>query len=197
MDDAVQSNITSPGTEHSSKFLSVLNEEWSSLQYEITNAFIHKNTIIDSRPFESGDFTSTLDVVKVCLKKLKSVFRNDTLADSTACSESRSDCIDRVVILCGEHSSANVWTDDECVNLSTEALSAVLASCKCDSISTYLMKSDHKERLNATKLFALLLPKLSKDEWKYYPSFTCCFAWMLHYIQVMDWDECLEVLMVF
>lgn len=156
--------------------------EWLQVTKEIQDTFIKKNTIIDSRPFEREDFDNVV-AIKACLEKLKYIFNNIDRGKFFEFSYAQRSCFNHAIILCGEHSSKNVWNDDDCVVMSNDVVQSVLASCVCDSLNEYLILN-HEDRLNASDLISIILAKLSKDNWKYYPSICCCFAWLLNHIQV-------------
>lgn len=160
------------------------NVEWNQLKEEIKNSFIPKNTIIESRPFEAEDFIGLLNNVESCFKKLTSVLSHIPPEEPSVCSKSRYECISYAIILCGEHSSKNVWTDDDCVALAHTTLKILMSSSMCETLNEYMIKVDHQDKLQGVNLFTFILPKLSKEEWKYYPAVTCCFAWLLSHIQV-------------
>ncbi|XP_065221367.1 TELO2-interacting protein 2-like [Planococcus citri] len=158
-------------------------EEWNQLKYEIENSFIPKNTIIESRPFEVDDFIGVLDNVKSCFEKL-TIFSLIPPEDLSASSRNRYECISYAIIFCGEHSSKNVWTDDDCMAASRTTLKTIMSACLCETLNDYMIKVDQRETLHGVNLLSFILPKLSKEEWQYYPSITCCFTWLLSHIEL-------------
>ncbi|XP_065213448.1 TELO2-interacting protein 2-like [Planococcus citri] len=169
-------------------------EEWDRLKYEIENSFIPKNTIIESRPFEVDDFIGVLDNVMSCFEKL-SVFSLIPPEDLSTSSKNRYECISYAIIFCGEHSSKNVWTDDDCVAASQTTLKTLMSACSCKTLDEYMIKLDQQETLRGVNLLTFILPKLSKEEWKYHPSITCCLTWLLSHIELPNMKHFIQIVL--
>lgn len=160
-----------------------VDEYLSKLQELVIQAFVPENKTIESRPFEREDFSTTPAVAKQIFKTLQ-------LALSSGIEEYQKydnlfhKLIYSSVILCGEHSGFFLWTDNECCELSQTVLATILKIFQCINVEYFLIKMDSKKKYHGNNILSEILPKLSKDSWKYHPASVQCFSWLIHQIKV-------------
>lgn len=163
----------------------LLEEDWKNLNDFVTQIHVPENKIIETRPFELEDFASITFITKQCFNILESLFSNQIKLDfdDKYCRECLN-CIYSIILLCGEHSSQNLWTNDECIDLSNKILKKVLKVLKCQNLISFLMQVDDKRKFHGTNIFNLMIPKLTIDKWRFYPSLVQSYSWLLHFISV-------------
>lgn len=159
-------------------------EYWSKLEKLVIQALVPENKTIESRPFEREDFSSIPDAAKQTFKTLQSAL-------SSASEKYQKDdgpflkLIYSSIILCGEHSGFFLWTDNECCELSQIVLDAVLKIFQCPNVDTFLVQIDSKKTYLGCNILGEILPKLSKDLWKYHPASVQCYSWLIHQTKVI------------
>lgn len=158
-------------------------EYWSKLEELVIQSLVPENKTIESRPFEREDFSSTPDIAQQTFKTLQQAF-------SSGSEEYQKDdgpflkLIYSSVILCGEHSGFFLWSDNECCELSQTVLDTILKIFECPNVDSFLVEMDSKKKYYGSNILSEILPKLSKDLWKYHPASVQCYSWLIHQIKV-------------
>lgn len=158
---------------------------WEDLNDLILKVLIPKNDIIDTRQFEAVDFGDAIEIVEKCLSSLEFLLSNQIQINELEPNSSPMKSIYSIIILCGEHACKNVWTNDQCISLSKSIIEKILFILRCDNLSSFLTKLDRKKKPYGVYIFELLLPKLTKESWKYFPAAVACYSWLLQHIKVI------------
>lgn len=82
------------------------------------------------------------------------------------------------VLLCGEHSESNSWTNAECIEYANEVLQKILEDSSASNVLSLMLTHKIQSFFNA------LNPKLLKKTWKNYPAAISCFKWIVFKVEV-------------
>lgn len=166
----------------------ITDNTWNVVERVVNSSFLPKLESGFDLPPEKKDFASHVPVVARNLKALKE-FMN-ALKSSSSCENNsaklKSSFVVSLLMLCGEHTSENIWTNEETNANSHEIIALLCQSYSCRSIGDLLVGEKCYSDSEVPRLYKSVLtalrPKLLKDTWKYYPGAVACYCWLLFHV---------------
>lgn len=112
---------------------------------------------------------------KINFRRLLLLIQNSSFSASEPVPEK---IIIFAILLCGEHSESNSWTDTECIKYANQILQKILEYSSATSVLSIMLAHKIQSFFNAMN------PKLLKKTWKNYPAAISCFKWVILQVKV-------------
>lgn len=150
-----------------------------SIKKAIEELYVPKFENGFDRPANSSDYES---YISSCNQKFEELY--SSLTSFGNCQEVndklKQKCISSAFILCGEHSSSNLWTTEVSVKFGKLILERIIKEWGYVNISNALTYSN-------SIVFGYILndlrPKLLKDSWKCFEAAVVCYSWVLKLVE--------------
>lgn len=151
-----------------------------TIKKEIEKLYVPKFENGFERPANLSDYESYINSCNQEFEQLYSSFTNfDICLDVN--DKLKQKCLSAVFILCGEHSSPNLWTTEVSLKLGKLILERLIKELGYVNIIDALTSSN-------SVVFGYILndlrPKLLKDSWKCFGAAVVCYSWVLKLVEV-------------
>ncbi|KAK3913400.1 TELO2-interacting protein 2 [Frankliniella fusca] len=165
---------------------------WTSFIKVVSALLLPEQIYGEDRPSEDKDFAAFREKVLFGLESVLN-FLNKYATSSPPASFPREAMIS-ALILCGEHSTPELWTSEDTRRVLASCLKQLCSIFGCKSPSELLL--GHSRYTNGPcfkQALLLLRPKLLRNTWRKHPGAVASYKWLLCQVHAPNLSEYLDV----